>query len=130
MPLFKSHLGGKDSFGRILETLSTIDSEVSKVKVSSKVCEFSDIFAEDLLGLPLTRAIGFSIDLVPDTLPISIPSYHMAPVNLKELKVQLDELLHKEFISSSASLWGALVFFVKKKDGSIRELWFLSLFSH
>ncbi|KAA0040453.1 pol protein [Cucumis melo var. makuwa] len=41
----------------------------------------------------------------------------MALVELKELKVQLQELLDKGFIRSSVSPWGALVLFVKKKDG-------------
>ena len=44
----------------------------------------------------------------------------MAPVELKELKVQLEDLLKKGFIRLSISPWGALVLFVKKKDGSLR----------
>ena len=43
----------------------------------------------------------------------------MAPLELKELKVQLQDLLDKDFIRSSTSLWGALVLFVKKKDRSL-----------
>ena len=44
----------------------------------------------------------------------------MAPTELKELKVQLQELLDKKFIRPSTSPWGAPVLFVKKKDGSLR----------
>ena len=44
----------------------------------------------------------------------------MAPVELKELKLQLQELLEKRFIRPSVSPWGAPVLFVKKKDGTIR----------
>ncbi|KAL0533787.1 hypothetical protein IC582_028058 [Cucumis melo] len=44
----------------------------------------------------------------------------MAPTELKELKVQLQELLDKGFIRPSVSTWGAPVLFVKKKDGSMR----------
>ncbi|KAL0556163.1 hypothetical protein IC582_004673 [Cucumis melo] len=44
----------------------------------------------------------------------------MAPVELKELKVQLQELLDKGFIRPSVSPWGAPVLFIKKKDGSMR----------
>ena len=44
----------------------------------------------------------------------------MAPVELKELQIQLQELLDKGFICPSHSLWGALVLFVKKKDGTLR----------
>ncbi|KAL0561185.1 hypothetical protein IC582_001606 [Cucumis melo] len=44
----------------------------------------------------------------------------MAPAELKEWKVQLQELLNKGFIRPSVSPWGALVLFVKRKDGSMR----------
>ena len=44
----------------------------------------------------------------------------MAVVELKELKLLLQELLEKGFISSSVSPWGAPVLFVKKKDGTLR----------
>ena len=44
----------------------------------------------------------------------------MAPVELKELKFQLQELLEKGFIRPSVSPWGALVLFVKKKDGTLQ----------
>ena len=44
----------------------------------------------------------------------------MAPTELKELKVQLQELLDKGFVRPSVSPWGAPVLFVKKKDGTLR----------
>ena len=44
----------------------------------------------------------------------------MDPVELRELKLQLQELLEKIFIRLSVSPWGALVLFVKKKDGTLR----------
>ena len=44
----------------------------------------------------------------------------MAPAELRELKVQLKELLSKGFIRSSISPWGAPVLFMKKKNGSSR----------
>ena len=44
----------------------------------------------------------------------------MAPLELKELKLQLQELLDKGFIRPSVSPWGAPVLFVKKKDGTLR----------
>ena len=55
----------------------------------SVVREFLDVFPEDLPGLPLDREIEFSIDLLPGTVPISKAPYRMAPIELKELKVQL-----------------------------------------
>ncbi|RVW98888.1 Transposon Ty3-G Gag-Pol polyprotein [Vitis vinifera] len=75
---------------------------------------------EDLPGLPPEREVEFTIDLVPGTGPMSKAPYRMAPVELKELKVQLQELLDKGFIRPSVSPWGAPVLFVKKKDGSMR----------
>ena len=44
----------------------------------------------------------------------------MAPVELKELQIQLQELLDKGFIRPTHSPWGALVLFVKKKDDTLR----------
>ncbi|KAL4274070.1 hypothetical protein GQ457_13G013940 [Hibiscus cannabinus] len=44
----------------------------------------------------------------------------MAPIELKELKKQLEELQNKGFIRPSTSPWGAPVLFVKKKDGTMR----------
>ena len=44
----------------------------------------------------------------------------MAPLELKELKLQLQELLEKGFIRPSVSPWGAPVLFVKRKDGTLR----------
>lgn len=84
------------------------------------VNEFPNVFLEDLLDLPLNREVEFFIDLVHNTRPISKTPYHVAPVKLKELKVQLEELLKKGFICHSISPWEALVLFIKKKDGNIR----------
>ncbi|KAH0661922.1 hypothetical protein KY284_026853 [Solanum tuberosum] len=74
----------------------------------------------DLLGVPPEREIYFGIDILPDTHPISIPPYRMAPTELKELKEKLKYLLEKGFIRPSVSPWGASVLFVRKKDGSLR----------
>jgi len=57
---------------------------------------------------------------VPGTSLISIAPYRMSASELGELKKKLEELLEKQFIRSSVSLWGALVLLVKKKDGSMR----------
>ena len=81
-----------------------------------------DVFPEDLPGLPLEWEVEFTIDLAPETTPISKAPYRMAPMELKELKIQLQELLDKGFIRPSVSPWGAPILFVKKRDGSMR-LW-------
>ena len=84
------------------------------------VRDYSDVFPDDLPGLAPDREIEFNIDLLPGTNPISIAPYRMAPIELKELKEQLQELLDKGFIRTSSSPWGAPVLFVKKKDGTMR----------
>ncbi|KAH0776482.1 hypothetical protein KY290_007893 [Solanum tuberosum] len=71
--------------------------------------EFSEVFPDDLLGVPLEREIDFGIDVLLHTRPISIPPYRMAPAELKELKEQLKDLLEKGFIRPSVSPWGALI---------------------
>ncbi|KAG8482995.1 hypothetical protein CXB51_021864 [Gossypium anomalum] len=92
----------------------------SKLESVLAVCEFSDVFPEELPGLPPIREVEFSIDLLPGTTPISISPYRMAPTELEELKAQLQELTDKGFVRPSFSPWGAPVLFVKKKDGSMR----------
>ena len=62
----------------------------------------------------------FAINLAPGIAPISKIPYRMSLVELKELKTRLHELLDKGFIRPSFSQWGALVLFVKKKDGTMR----------
>ncbi|GJT18631.1 zinc finger, CCHC-type, retrotransposon gag domain protein [Tanacetum coccineum] len=66
------------------------------------------------------QEIEFGIELIPGAEPISKAPYRMAPVELKELKEQLQEMLENGFIRPSVSPWGAPVLFVKKKDGSMR----------
>ncbi|KAG8491003.1 hypothetical protein CXB51_014135 [Gossypium anomalum] len=99
-----------------------LDSKESKKKLESMpvVCEYSDVFPEELSGLPPIREVEFGIELVPGTIPISIAPYRMAPTELKELKTQLQELTDRGFARPSFSPWGAPVLFVKKKDGTMR----------
>ncbi|KAA0063403.1 reverse transcriptase [Cucumis melo var. makuwa] len=101
---------------------SIVDTRELKVSLSSEpvVREYPDVFSDELPGLPSPREIDFAIELEPDTAPISRTPYRMAPAELKELKVQLQELLDKGFIRPSVSPWRAPVLFVKKKDGSMR----------
>ena len=83
------------------------------------VCEFPDVFHEELPGLPPEREIEFCIDVVTGTDLISMSPYKMAPAELNDLNEQLKELLGQGFIRPSTSPWGAPVLFVKKKDGSL-----------
>ena len=84
------------------------------------VCEYKDVFPDELPGLPPPRDIDFRIELHPRTSLISMTPHRMAPVELQELKVQIQELLGKGFIRPSTSPWGAPVLFAKKKDKTLR----------
>ena len=84
------------------------------------VRDFPDVFPEELPGIPPDRDVEFVIDLVPGTVPIARRPYKMAPLELAELKKQLDESLQKGFIRPSSSPWACPVLFVKKKDGTDR----------
>ncbi|KAH0655262.1 hypothetical protein KY285_030144 [Solanum tuberosum] len=98
------------------------DFEVESPSIESipVVLEFREVFPTDLPAMPPNRDIDFYIDLETGTRPISIPPYRMDLAELRDLKAQIQELLDKGFIYPSASLWGALVLFVKKKKGSTR----------
>ena len=92
-----------------------LDSNRGQVDVETipVVREFPDMFPEELPGIPFEREVDLSTELVPGTAPLSRAPYRMAPAELKELKVQLQELLDKGFVRPSVSPWGALVLFVK-----------------
>ncbi|XP_075494725.1 uncharacterized protein LOC142532290 [Primulina tabacum] len=85
------------------------------------VQEYPDVFADDVPELPPDREVEFVIDLIPGTAPISKAPYIMAPIEMKKLKNQLQELLDKGFIRPSSSAWGALVLFCEK-EGWIVEI--------
>ncbi|XP_057520887.1 uncharacterized protein LOC130801136 [Amaranthus tricolor] len=96
--------------------------EVRKVRIDDipVVRDFKDVFPEEILGMPPKRDVDFSIDLVPETGPISKAPYRMAPKEMEELKVELEDLLEKGYIRPSISPWGASVLFERKKDGTMR----------
>ncbi|GKF14509.1 putative reverse transcriptase domain-containing protein [Tanacetum coccineum] len=77
--------------------------------------EFSDVFLEDLPGLPLVRQVEFQVDLIPGAAPVAQTPYRLAPSEKRELSNQLQELADQGFIRPSTSPWGAPVLFVKKK---------------
>ncbi|KAL0537323.1 hypothetical protein IC582_026300 [Cucumis melo] len=137
MASFKFKGGGSKSLPQVISAIraskllsqgtwgilaSVVDTREADVSLSSEpvVRDYPDVFLEELPGLPPHREVEFSIELEPGTVPISRAPYRMAPAELKELKVQLQELLDKGFIRPSVSPWGAPVLFVKKKDGSMR----------
>ncbi|GJV82038.1 reverse transcriptase domain-containing protein [Tanacetum coccineum] len=70
---------------------SVMDTSLESPNIEnlSVVREFADVFPDELPGLPPAREIEFGIELIPGAEPISKAPYRMAPVELKELKEQL-----------------------------------------
>ncbi|KAK1603043.1 hypothetical protein QYE76_037675 [Lolium multiflorum] len=93
--------------------------EISDVPV---VCDFPDVFPEELPGMPPDRSVEFVIELVPGTAPVSRRPYRMPREELVELKKQLGELEGKRYIQPSTSSWGCPALFVKKRDTNVPRL--------
>ena len=74
--------------------------EIQDVQV---VCEFPDVFPEELPGMPPDRNVEFVIELVPGTAPVSKRPYRMPPHELVELKKQLEGLEIQGFIQPNTS---------------------------
>ena len=70
------------------------------------VCEYVDVFPDELPGLPPQSVVDFGIELHLGTSPISMTPHRMTPVELQELRVHLQELLGKGFIRPSTSPCG------------------------
>ena len=100
-----------------------MDADRTETKGPSEthvVCEYVDVFLDSLSGLPPKRKIESAIDMVPRSEHASKAPYRMALAELKELKVQLQELLDMGFIRQRYSPWVAPVLFVKRKEASLR----------
>nr|GEX58544.1 hypothetical protein [Tanacetum cinerariifolium] len=108
----------KDQVANSSASLMDTSSDGPSLETHPIVQDFSNVFPEELLGIPPEREVKFGIKLIPSTQPISKAPYRMALIELKELKEQLQELLDLGFIRPSVSPWGAPVLFVKKKDAS------------
>jgi hypothetical protein len=76
----------------------TCATEVTPIQHIPVVCEFPDVFPDELLGLSLDREMEFGIELVPGTTLILRRPYRMPSDELAELKKQLRELTQKGFI--------------------------------
>ena len=46
------------------------------------VCEYEDVFSNELSGLPAYKDVDFTIELHPGTTPISMTPHRMAPIEL------------------------------------------------
>ena len=77
-----------------------VDQQLDDISV---VREYPAVFPEDILKFPPEREIEFTIELVLSVGPISIALYKMSPLELAELKKQIEELLEKKFTQLSVS---------------------------
>ncbi|XP_061353541.1 uncharacterized protein LOC133298287 [Gastrolobium bilobum] len=113
----KELLRGVEGYLLLIESETLVDNQIQNVPV---VNEFEEVFPDEIPRLPPHREIEFPIELIPGVGPIFIAPYRMEPLELRELKKQIEELLSKEFIRPSTSPWGAPAILIKKKDGSLR----------
>ncbi|XP_027151991.1 uncharacterized protein LOC113752048 [Coffea eugenioides] len=101
-----------------LAFLINTPSDQVKLEDVPVVRKFSDVFPEELKTLLPEREVEFKIDLVPGTAPISKTPYRMAPVELKELKIQLlfDQLQGSVVFSKLDLRQGYYQLKIKKED--------------
>ena len=86
----------------VLLSASEVDLEQALNEISI-VRDYPEVFPEDIPKFPPKKEIEFSIELIPGTGWISVAPYRMSPLELTELKTQLEELLEKKFVRPSAS---------------------------
>ena len=72
-----------------LASLTLEDEERPDLDLPQVVCEYVDVFPDELPGLPPQRVVDFGIEIHPGTAPISITPHRMAQGELQELRVQL-----------------------------------------
>jgi hypothetical protein len=131
----KAHRAVLDIVGRLVHMDSPVYgkvilhlSAISRIKASLHhmvelqlkdihvIREYLDIIPDELAGVPPESAIEFKIELQPGTAPVAKTPYKMPPVEMKELKVQLQGLLDKGYIHPSTPPWGCSTLFIEKKD--------------
>ena len=87
-----------------LASLTLEDEGRPDLDLPRVVCEIVDVFPDELPGLPPQRVVDFGIELHPGTTTFSMTPHRMAPVELQELRVQLQELLDKGYDQESVSI--------------------------
>jgi hypothetical protein len=103
-----------------IQVLESVEDDKPSLEDHPTLREYRDVFSEEVPRLPPRRDIDFSIELAPEAVPMSRTPYRMSTPELVELKLQLKEMMDRGYIRPSMSPWGALVLFVKKKDGTLR----------
>jgi hypothetical protein len=100
---------------------SNTTKEESTVQLPEKYRHYTDVFDKVQANtLPHHRPYDCPIDLQPGKEPPWGPIYNLSPTELEVLRAYIEENLENGFIRHSKSPAGAPIFFVKKKDGSLR----------
>lgn len=96
-------------------------SSIMPPPVLSLIKEFTDVFPDDLpSSLPPLWNIQHHIDLIPEVPLPNHPHYRMSPSEHKELRQQVEELLHKGHVRESLSSCAVSALLILKKDGKWR----------
>ncbi|GJY86357.1 putative reverse transcriptase domain-containing protein [Tanacetum coccineum] len=74
-----------------------MNAKIDEPRISNipVVRDFTEVFPEDLLGLPPQRQVEFRIDLVPGATLVAKSPYRLAPSEMQELSGKLHELQDK-----------------------------------
>jgi hypothetical protein len=91
------------------------------------VCEYPDVFPEELRCMPHDGDVEFVIDLLSGTAPISKRPYRMSSTQLLELKKEIKELLVKGFIRPSSSPWGGISYLCREERWYLEDVCRLSV---
>jgi len=124
---FKKECVGGYGMLCVMQVLDEFEPKEATKVVSLHKCikqvlkEFPDVMLEELPNeLPLKRQVDHAIEVMPGVAPPTKAPYRMNHEELRELKVQLEELLAKGYIKPNKSPYGAPLLFVHKKDGTLR----------
>jgi hypothetical protein len=105
----------------VLNATTTEDAKERILTIPAKYAEFADVFEKKSADrLPEHRSYDIAIDLLPGAKVPWGPIYSLTEPELVELRKYIMENLQKGFIRPSKSPAGAPIFFVGKKDGSLR----------
>ncbi|GJV17351.1 putative reverse transcriptase domain-containing protein [Tanacetum coccineum] len=84
-------INGKTLIIRVMEK----KSDEKRLEDIPVVKYFSNVFPEDLPGLPPIRQVEFQIDLILGVAPVARTPYRLAPSEMHELSNQLQELTYR-----------------------------------
>ena len=104
--------------GVSVPTVSAVGLSEPDPDIAALLARYQDVFA-DITGPPPERPVENTIPLLPDATPVSRPLYRLTPVELEEVKRQVEDLTRKGMIRPSQSPWAAPILFVGKKDGTL-----------